>query len=167
MQVFLRNDPRERYLADTGLSKLVSEICSLLDKYGPDRVVVNLSENDLTFSSVRELVDLLSKREPATRLLAVDLSLNRMQASWKEMSVVTAALLEQQLVQYLNLSLNYLPALETLSQDSEIERKLGSYGCRLSLGFDHEGSIGEPAIDDWTQNARNFKRIAYNEDLPL
>jgi len=77
---------------------------------------------------------------------------------------VIAALLKEQLVQYLNLSLNYLPALESLNKDPAMKRELCSYGNKLTLGFDNEMLVGEPDVDYWTQNAKDFKRIACGEE---
>jgi len=81
MQAIIRNNPRKRRLANTGLNELVQEITSLLVKHSSDQVLVNLSDNDLTLTSLQELVALLRKRKDVPRMLALGLSLNRIQAS--------------------------------------------------------------------------------------
>ena len=126
--------------------------------------VVNLSDNDLTLTSVRELAQLLDKDKSVQGLLALDLSLNRIRAtSWEEITPLIDLLLNKPLVQNLNLSLNSLPALETLNDDPQMKEELYSYGRRLSLGYDNQMNIGEPDVDYWTQNAREFKRVAFGE----
>lgn len=73
-----------------------------------------------------------------------------------------ANLLRKPLVQNLNLSFNYLPELETLNDNPSVKQELYSYGRRLSLGYDNQMFTGEPDMDYWTQNAREFKRIAFD-----
>ena len=101
-------------------------------------------------------------------ILALDVSLNRIQASWEETIAIIAALLQdtdtsQRRVSNLNLSLNYLPALETLNADDKMKQVMYSYRRRLSLGFDSATTICVPDVD-WTVNAREFKRIAYGQE---
>ena len=91
-------------------------------------------------------------------------------ASWERTNNSVAALLgdtdtSQRLVGFLNLSLNYLPALEALDESQHLKQLLYSYGRRLSsgLGFDHDLLLGVPGID-WTLNARAFKHIAYDQN---
>lgn len=163
MQAYIRNDARTRYLPTSGWSELVKDIAHLCLTYKPAEVLVNLSDNDLTLTTVRELVESLEKTKDIHGLLALDLSLNRVQASWEEIVPLIATLLKKPLVQYLNLSLNYLPALETLDNDPLVKQELYSYGRRLSLGYTYQLLIGEPDVDYWTQNAREFKRVAFGE----
>ena len=161
MQAYVRNNPRTRYLPTSGLTELAKDIAHLCLTYTPAQVLVNLSDNDLTLASVRELIELLDKDEHVQGLLALDLSLNRIQASWEEIALVIATLLRKPLVQNLNLSFNYLPELETLNDNLSVKQELYSYGRRLSLGYDNQMFIGEPDMDYWTPNAREFKRIAF------
>ncbi len=161
MQAYVRNNPRTRYLPTSSLKELAKDIAHLCLTYTPAQVLVNLSDNDLTLTSVRELIELLDKDEHIQGLLALDLSLNRIQASWEETALVIATLLRKPLVQNLNLSFNYLPELETLNDNPSVKQELYSYGRRLSLGYDNQMFIGEPDMDYWTQNAREFKRIAF------
>lgn len=163
MQAYIRNDARTRYLPTSGLSQLVKDIAHLCLTYKPAEVLVNLSDNDLTLTSVRELVELLDINKDIHGILALDLSLNRVQASWEEIVPLIATLLKNPLVQYLNLSLNYLPALETLNDNPSVKQELYSYGRRLSLGYNNQLLVGEPDVDYWTQNAREFKRVAFGE----
>ena len=111
MQAYVRNNPRTRYLPTTGLSELATDIAKLCLTYRPCEVMVNLSDNDLTLTSVRDLIQLLQQDKRIQGIVALDLSLNRIQATWEEIAPVIATLLKKSLVQNLNLSLNYLPAL--------------------------------------------------------
>ena len=167
MQAYIRNNARTRYLPTSGLHELAKDIADLCLTYRPGQVMVNLSDNDLTLTYVRELAELLDKDKHVQGILALDLSLNRIQASWEEIAPVIATLLKKQLVQNLNLSLNYLPALETLNDKPSVKQELYSYGRQLSLGYDNQMLIGEPEVDYWTQNAREFKRIAFGEQENL
>ena len=104
-------------LTDDALGKLANEITNKVRECGADRVVVSLSNNDLTLASLQTLAKLLRKRDNLPAMLALDVALNQIEASWEEVSEITAVLLGdshtcQRLVGYLNLSLNYLPALE-------------------------------------------------------
>ncbi len=99
MQAYIRNNLCQRFLLNSGLEEHVQEISSMLLKHGCDTVLVNLSDNVLTLSSVQQLVRLLSERSCLTKILALDLSLNLKEASWKEVSVVLAALLKTGIVQ--------------------------------------------------------------------
>ncbi len=162
MQAYIRNNPRTRYLPTSGLNELAKDIAHLCLTYTPAQVLVNL-----TLSSVRELAELLDKDEHIQGILALDLSLNRIQASWEEVAPLIATLIRKPLVQNLNLSYNYLPALETLNDNPSVKQELYSYGRRLSLGYDNQMLVGEPDMDYWTQNAREFKRIAFGEQENL
>ena len=168
MQAYIRNNPRTRYLPTSGLSELAKDIAHLCLTYRPAQVMANLSDNDLTLTPVRELAELLGKDKQIQGLLALDLALNQIEASWEEIAPVIATLLKEPLVQNLRLSLNFLPALETLNNNPAVKQELYSYGRRLSLGYDNQALVGEPEMDYWTHNAWEFKRIAYGiqqEDL--
>ena len=164
MQAYIRNNHRTRYLPTSGLNELAKDIAHLCLTYTPAQVLVNLSDNDLTLTSVRELAELLDKDEHVQGIPALDMSLNRIQASWEEIAPVIATLLMKPLVQNLNMSLNYLPALETLNDNPSVKQELCSYGKRLRLGYENQMLVGEPDVDYWTQNAREFKRI--HADVP-
>ena len=67
---------------------------------------------------------------------ALDLSLNRIKADWEELLPIVRDFLGTKTVEYLDLSLNYLPALETLQQSDVLLRGYTAYGETLSLGVD-------------------------------
>ena len=102
MQAYIRNNPRTRYLPTSGLNELAKDIAKLCQNYKPAEVLVNLSDNDLTMNFVQELIELLDKDEHLRGTLALDLSLNRIQAGWEEIASATASLLKKPLVQNLN-----------------------------------------------------------------
>ena len=144
MQAYIRNNPRTRYLPTSGLNELAKDIAKLCQNYKPAEVLVNLSDNDLTMNFVQELIELLDRDEHLRGTLALDLSLNRIQAGWEEIASAIASLLKKPLVQNLNLSFNYLPELETMNDNPAVKQELCSYGTRLSLGYDYQELIGEP-----------------------
>lgn len=168
MQELISNDVHKRVLTNDTLGELVEEVANQVTRSGPDRIVVNLSNNDLTLPVLRKLVELLRSHDSFRTMLALDVSLNRIEASWEEISPLIAALLKEsrnspRLVGYLNLSLNFLPALETLNENHRVKADLYSYGKSLSLGFDYQMLVGVPDVDHWTLNSREFARIAYDE----
>lgn len=65
------------------------------------------------------------------------------------------------LVQFLDLGLNYLPPLQSLVEDPAMFEKLKVFGSRLGLGMDGTPCTGNKGIDYWILNARNFKRSVY------
>ena len=75
-------------------------------------------------------------------------------------------------VQYLNLRLNYGNLITCrhwrhLNDNPSVKQELYSYGRRLSLGYNDQLLVGEPDVDYWTQNAREFKRVAFGEQENL
>ncbi|DBB00796.1 hypothetical protein WJX77_004497 [Trebouxia sp. C0004] len=70
-------------------------------------------------------------------------------------------LLNDDLVQFLDFGLNYLPPLQSLIEDPAMFEKFKVFGSRLSLGIDGTLCTGNKGIDYWILNARNFKRSMY------
>ena len=58
----------------------------------------------------------------------LDLSLDRIEATWGETVPVITTLRKKLLVDSLNLSVNYLSALETLNANLSVKLELYSYG---------------------------------------
>ncbi len=98
-----------------------------------------------------------------SKVAALDLSFNRIRCnSWEETEPVLDQLLGDGVVQYLDLSNNYLLALETWKQNRRMSEKFKKIGNRLSLlGFDSNPFTGNSDIDFWLRNARAFKQQAY------
>ena len=166
--IYISNNARERLLTDNTIGELAEEVIKKLHQYGSDRVVVNLSNNDLTLACLQKLAERWTNDFDLPVIRALDVSLNRIKASSGEFGKEIAALLGdpysiRPLVGYLNLSLNYLPPLGSL--DGGLKEETYSYGTRLSLGFNHELPIDVPDIDYWTYNTREFERVAYGQQF--
>ncbi|KAA6427624.1 MAG: hypothetical protein FRX49_02287 [Trebouxia sp. A1-2] len=152
-------NPQERHLDSKNISIALDELKREL-RFG-GRVTCNLSSSGLTLDCVRGLPDQLRSLSANVRLYALDLSLNRITANWEELLPIVRDFLGTKTVEYLDLSLNYLPALETLQQSDVLLRGYVSYGDRLSLGVDGNFLTGDQEYDRWILGARKFKREAY------
>ena len=152
-------NPQERFLDSKNIPVALDELKREL-KFG-GRVTCNLSSSGLTLECVRSLPDHLRSLSDDIRVYALDLSLNRIRADWEELLPVVRDFLGTKTVEYLDLSLNYLPALETLHQSDVLLRGYTAYGERLSLGMDGNFLTGDHQNDRWVLGARTFKREAY------
>ena len=152
-------NPQARHLNSENMSLALEELNREL-RFG-GRVTCNLSSSGLTLDCVRGLPDQLRSLSADTRVYDLDLSLNRITAGWKELLPVVRDFLSTKTVEYLDLSLNYLPALETLQQNDVLLRDYTAYGERLSLGVDGNFLTGDQEYDRWILGARRFKREAY------
>ena len=70
-------------------------------------------------------------------------------------------LLNDDLVQFLDLGLNYLLPLQSLVEDPAMFEKFKVLGSRRSLGMNGTPCTGNKGIDYWILNARNFKTSVY------
>ena len=62
----------------------------------------------------------------------------------------------------LELGNNYLPALDSLKQSARLSEKFYGFGNRLSmLGYESCTFTGDPDLEHWLSNARNFKHELY------
>ena len=64
-------------------------------------------------------------------------------------------------MEFLDLSLSYLPPLQSLKDDKVAEKELKGFRDRLSLGSDCDCFCGDPDADHWIRSARRFKQAAY------
>ena len=152
-------NPQERHLDSKNMSVALDELNKQLQFGG--RVTCNLSSSGLTLECVRGLPDQLRSLSAGTRVYALDLSLNRIRAGWEELLPIVRDFLSTKTVEYLDLSLNYLPALERLQQSDALLRGYTEYGDRLSLGVDGNFLTGDQQYDRWILGSRKFKREAY------
>lgn len=123
-------------------------------------IACDLSSSGLTLEAAFQLAELMQAQ---TGVFALDLSLNGIKiSSWGEVCRLARKLLHA--VEFLDLSLNYLPPLESLKEDKAAEKELKDFRVRLSLGSDCNSLCGDPDVEHWTRNARSFKQEAYNVD---
>ncbi|DBA89733.1 TPA: hypothetical protein ACH3X2_004614 [Trebouxia sp. C0005] len=151
-------NPQERLLDEKTLPVVVQELKQRaalgLDS---DSIVCDPSSSGLTLEVALQLAELL---QPRTGLFALDLSLNRINVnSWDDVCRLARGFLDA--VEYLDLSLNYLPSLQSLTQDKVAEKELKGFRDTLSLGSDCNSFCGDPDVDNCTRNARRFKQEAY------
>lgn len=160
MSAFIYANNKDHALDQNGVSRVLQELSRVARRH--DFLVCNLSEGKMTLEVLATLPSRL-ERVCGSQIVALDLSFNRILCnSWEEIEPVLDQLLGKRIVQYLDLSNNYLPALETLQQDKRLSEKVKNFGNRLSLlGCDSNPFTGNADIDYWICNARAFKQEAY------
>lgn len=158
MKPIMYANPQERLLDEKTLPVVVQELKQRATLgLASDSIVCDLSSSGLTLDAAFQLAELLQAR---TGLFALDLSLNRIKAdSWGDVCRLARKFLHA--VEFLDLSLNYLPPLQSLKEDKVAEKELKGFRDRLSLGSDCNSFCGDPDVDHWTRNARRFKQEAY------
>ena len=77
-------------------------------------VVLDLTAKNLEFRHLLRLTKHFESTE--TRVLALDMAENRIQTDWAALNSVVDRLLGQNLVEYMDLGLNYLPPICSLQQ---------------------------------------------------
>ena len=165
MPAFIYAHNRDHVLDQPGVETVLEQLSRLAQRH--DELVCNLSEGKMTL----EVLEALSSKLQSgcgSRVVALDLSYNNIRCtSWEQVEPFLDQLLGKQTVQYLDLSNNYLPALETLQQDRRLLEKFKAFGNRLSLsGFDRNPFSGDAEVDHWLSNARAFKQVAYGCRYP-
>ena len=160
MPAFVYAHNRDYVLDDDGVTRVLKELSRLAQRH--DSLICNLSEGNMTLEVVATLPTKLAST-CGSKVVALDLSFNRILCnSWEEIEPVLDQLLGNCVVHYLDLSNNYLPALETLKQNGRLSQKFKSFDNRLSLlGFDSNPFTGDSDLDHWLRNARAFKQKAY------
>ncbi len=144
MGLFVYSNPQERHLNRGNISVALAELKEtlLLD----NRIVCDLSASGLTLDCVSVLP---AQLKPLEHVYALDLSLNRIRATWQELLPVVQSFLDGDVVQYLDLGMNYLPGLQTLQENTGLLNTYKSFGERLSLGLDGNPLTGNKEIDHW------------------
>ena len=122
-------------------------------------MVVHLAGANLQFRHLQLLTTHFERTQ--TRVFALDMSMNRIQTDWTSLNEIINRLLGSNLVQYLDLGMNYLPALSSLDESLLVKQNFAKLGQRLSLALDCNSYTGIADFDHWTKNARTFKREAY------
>ncbi|DBA98920.1 TPA: hypothetical protein ACH3X1_014666 [Trebouxia sp. C0004] len=151
---FVYSNPQERHLNQDNIFVALAELKETLLISNP--TVCNLSASGLTLDSMPLLI---TELEPLKQVFALDLSLNHIRATWQELLPVVESFLN--VVQYLDLSMNYLPALQSLQKDTVLLNKYKAFGERLSFGLDGNPLTHNQEIDHWIKAAKRFKQEAY------
>lgn len=158
---FVYANPQQRFLSDAATLNVALQELSKVLHFG-DRVVCNLSSSGLTLERARELPQRLKQLK---KLHALDLSSNYIRvADWQDAYDLAADLLKTDTVEYLDLGLNYLPPLQSLTDNAELYKKFRSFGHRIALGLYGCPLTGMEDVDYWIQNAGRFRQEAYGYD---
>ncbi|KAL3143612.1 hypothetical protein ABBQ38_002409 [Trebouxia sp. C0009 RCD-2024] len=158
---FVYANPQQRCLSDTATLNVALQELSKVLHYS-DRVVCNLSSSGLTPESARELAQRLKKLK---KLHALDLSSNYIRvADWQDAYDLAADFLMNNTVEYLDLGLNYLPPLQSLTDNAGLYDKFRLFGQRIALGLYGCPLTGMEDVDHWIQNAERFRQEAYGYD---
>lgn len=121
-------------------------------------IVCDLSSSGLTLEVAIQVAELMQAQ---TGVFALDLSLNGIRIS-SYAEVCRLARKFRDAVEFVELSLNYFPPLESLKEDKAAEKEVKDFRDRLSLRSDSSSLCGDPDVDHWTHNARRFKQEAYD-----
>ncbi len=154
--LFVYSNPQERHLNRDNISVALAELKETL--LFDNRIVCNLSASGLTLDCLSVLP---AQLKPLKHVYALDLSLNRIRATWQELLPVVKSFLDGDVVQYLDLSMNYLPGLQTLQEDTGLLNTYKSFGERSSFGLDGNPLTGNKEINHWIKAGRRFKQEAY------
>ena len=134
------------------MSDLLKELEKACLARPPRKLVIDLSENNLTTSHVQYLAEWLSEKK--LQLYALDLSLNRIYAAdWVDILPSIRKILLH--VERLHLGGNYLPALQETPALKELQQRKVAF-----IAAKHSYS-SNAWIQGWKTNARAFLRDAY------
>ena len=149
--------PPQRIVTDEVFDTVLQQATSASKHH--QRLIVHLAAANLEF---RHLQLLSSHFEhTGTYVFALDLSMNRIRADWSALNDVVNRLLGSNLVQLLDLGMNYLPNLSTLAVFPSIKQNFLNFGRRVSLALDCNTLNGIADHDWWVESARTFKREVY------
>ena len=157
MLPFVVKGDTRRFMTEIRLDSLLRKV-TVLSQTHKD-IVVDLSGLNLRFDHLSRVTKYF--RDTRTRVFALDMSMNRIQADWTSLTPILHTLFGEQLVQYLDLGMNYLPPLSSLKALPAEKQTFRKFGQQLSLGLDCVSYSGDPDLDYWTENARTFKTVAY------
>lgn len=149
--------PQQRIVTDELFDAVLQKVTTESKLHQP--VTSSLAGANLQFRHFQKLIKHFEQTE--TRVFALDMSMNRIQADWASLDVEVNRLMRPGLVCYLDLGMNYLPAISSLDQFESVRRNFLRLGQRLSLALDCDSYTGVADVDWWIKNARTFKTEAY------
>ena len=139
---YVYSNPQERHLNRDNISVALAELKETL--LGDNPIVCNLSASGLTLDCVSGLP---AQLKPLKHVYALDLSLNRIRATWQQLLPVVKSFLDDDVVQYLVLSMNYLPSVQTLQADTSSFKQLQKFWREVEFWFGRKST-------DWEQRTR-------------
>ena len=98
-------------------------------------------------------------------MYALDLSVNRIRATWQELLPIVKSFLDGEVVLYLDLSTNYLPGLEALQENTTLLNTYKSFGERLCLRLDGNPLTGNEETDHWIKLAEGSSKRLMDIDM--
>ena len=149
--------PQQRIVTDELFDIVLQKVTTESKLHQP--VTFSLVGANLQFRHFQKLIKHFEQTQ--TRVFALDMSMNRIQADWASLNVEVNRLLGPGLVLYLDLGMNYLPAISSLDQSESVRHNFLQLGQRLSLALDCDSYTGVADVDWWIRNARTFKTEAY------
>lgn len=139
------SNPQERDLNQDNISVALAELKETL--LGNHRIVCNLSASGLTLDCVSILP---AQLKPLKHVYALDLSLNHIRATWQQLPVLKS-FLDDNVVQYLDLSMNYLPLCRDFARRHRYFRKLQKFWQEVESWFRRKST-------DWEQRTRSLDK---------
>ena len=126
-------NPQERILNERTIPIVMQELKQHQDLgFNSDSIFCDLSSSGLTLEAAFQLAELMQAQ---TGVFALDLSLNGIKISSRaEVCKLAGKFLDA--VEVLDLSLNYLPPMESRKEFKVAEKELEDFRNRLSLGSD-------------------------------
>ena len=157
MTPYVIRAPQQCVLHDELFDTVLLKVTTMARLRNP--LVVHLAGANLQFRHLQRLTAHFEQTE--TRVFALDMSMNRIQTDWASLNHTVNRLLGSNLVEYLDLGMNYLPPISSLDESLAVKQNFAKLGQRLSLALDCNSYTGIADLDYWTKNARTFKREAY------
>ncbi len=129
MAPYVIRAPQRRILNDELFDTVLHEVTNVSSLRNP--VVVYLAGANLHFQHLQKLTHHFEQTQ--SRVFALDMSMNLIQTDWASLNEVVNRLLGSNLVGYLDLGMNYLPAISSLDESLAVKQNFMKLGQRLSL----------------------------------
>jgi hypothetical protein len=133
MSTFMYENDKEYALDQHGVSTVLQELSTVARQH--DFLICNLADGRMTFEVLATLPSRLEE-VCGGKIVALDLSFNCILCnSCEEIEPVLDQLLGKRIVQYLDLSYNDLPDLETLQQNNRLSEKVKELWQQAELAW--------------------------------
>lgn len=138
---------------EVSLRPVLKELADVYKASDAHKLVVDLSENNLTTEHLKYFAQWLSNKD--MQLYALDLSLNRIySATWADVLPGIDLLLKH--VELLHLGGNYLPALQNIPALQSLRKRKVAF-----LHQNHNSFSSDVWLEGWKANAKLFSQEAY------
>ena len=130
MVPYVLRAPQQRIITDELFDSTLQKATTMSKIRNP--LVVHLAGGTLHFEHLERLTMHFERTQ--TRVFALDMSMNRIQTDWASLNEIVNRLLVSSLVWYLDLGMNYLPAISSLDESLAVT-KLCKAGTETKLEF--------------------------------